>query len=167
MAALFVIFRLVILYPHYLCGCKACYSRVCGDSDKSVVTYLFGYLDNFLTCTLIAPDNAVSDYLVILVQHYKSVHLSRKTYALYLVCGNSALCNYVTDTVNAGVPPVRRILLGIAVAGSVKRIKRRCNRCAVLAEKHCFCTGRTYIDTEYVCHIFSPYFKKTSWNFTV
>ena len=86
------------------------------------MTYLFGYLDNFLTCTLIAPDNTLSYDLVVFVQHYKAVHLSRKTYALYLICGDSALCNYVTDTVYAGIPPVCGLLLSIAVAGSVKRI---------------------------------------------
>ena len=76
MTTFFIVIGLVVFYPHYLCGSKAGYGGICRYFNKSVVSYLFGYLNNFFCCTLIAPDNAVSDNFVILVQHNKSVHLS-------------------------------------------------------------------------------------------
>ena len=75
-AASCVIFRLLVLYPKDLCGSPACKSRVCGYLDKLFpADFLVHFLD-FIGSSLIAPDDRLSDDLIVFIEHNKSVHLS-------------------------------------------------------------------------------------------
>ena len=82
MLAALVILRLVILHPHDFSCRKAGYCGICGNFNQPVSAHLIGDFHNFLCSTLVAPDNALADRLVLCVKHNKSVHLTRKSYTL-------------------------------------------------------------------------------------
>src|SRR5699024_9406172 len=114
-AASLVVFRLVVLYPKYLSSRPAGERRVSGYLDELFSSQKLIHLVYFICGSLVAPDYRTPYHLVLLVEHYKAVHLSRKSYALYVLFVDSAYCHYSLDGVDDCVGPVLRVLLGIAV----------------------------------------------------
>ena len=119
MTAFFVVLRLVIFYPHYFCGGKAGNSRVGGYVDQSFRSHLVGDLLYLVGGALVAPDDAAADNPIVPVKHYKTVHLSRKTYSFNIHGGRSAVLYNLSDTVYNGIPPVKGFLFRVTVAGSI------------------------------------------------
>ena len=122
MAALCIVLRLIVLYPEDLCGSPACESRIGSYLNELFSANLFVHFLNFSGSSLVAPDNGLSDDLVVFVQHYKAVHLSRKTYTHDILLGNATLCDNTLYGIYSRIVPVSRILLRIAVLGLIHGI---------------------------------------------
>ena len=103
------ILRFIFLHPENLRRCKSCKSNI------GCIFREFLFSDHsiqilcFLACTAIVPENCRTDYVVIFVQGYQTMHLTAKTNSSYLSSVN-ILCQFF-HTFHALCKPVFRFLL--------------------------------------------------------
>ena len=76
---------------------------------------MFVHPCDFVCCSLVAPDDGLSQHVVILIQHYQTVHLSRNADALDIVLVYAALRHYSLDGVDHRACPVSGVLFSVAV----------------------------------------------------
>lgn len=146
----------MILDPEDLgCG-ESCHCRICCNGYELIIADQIGQLCRFLSCTLVAPDDGGTDDLIVLIEHYQSVHLTRKSDAADLRRIDGSFCDHLADSHFGRLPPVARILFRPAVEGCIEGILAgsRRNRSTVQVKQYGLGSAGSYV-AAYKVHIVS------------
>jgi hypothetical protein len=105
---------LVIAYPEQLGEREIRQGRIAGKFDQPIAANRGVYLLAFFRCPLVAPDQRRAQYLVVCVEQYRTVHLTRESYADDFVGRDASLFQGGGHRLATSSPPVFGALLGPA-----------------------------------------------------
>ena len=138
---------LVVLDPQYLRRSPAGEGRVCRYLNKPVASdYPVHFLD-LGCCSLVTPNYRIAQDVIVLIEHDKTVHLSRNADALNVVFAHAACRHDSLYRIYHRICPVLRLLFGIAVFGLIHGIFYRLggDNASLFVKQDCLCTARTAV----------------------